>query len=352
MINFIKLIFLKQNIEMKLSKNILVVITLIIANQALAQTPDQISAYVESHKNLAIAEMNRSGIPASITLAQGILETAAGTSPLYLRSNNNFGIKCKSNWNGKFTYHDDDAKGECFRVYDNDSLSYVDHSNFLKSASRYNFLFELDKSDYKSWAIGLRKAGYATNPAYASILIKHIEENNLQQYDVVSSISHTVVNGVAVTKKSNPQSTSYQHSEDKSSYNNTESVSSNLPSAENINKDDATYPTVHWQVSNVSDATNGYTVTPVPGNRQPVYSSKTKSRYTRAKLHNISYGKASTAKKKSVVAKKSNKGTKGTAIASKKSATTKHTTIVAKTTNKAMHKSSSAVSSRKKNNSV
>ena len=267
---------------------------------AFAQTQEQIDAYVASHKNLAIDEMNRTGIPASVTLAQGILETSAGTSPLYMRSNNNFGIKCKSNWNGKFTYHDDDSKGECFRVYDNDSLSYVDHSNFLKTASRYNFLFNFDKTDYKSWAIGLRKAGYATNPAYATILIKHIEENNLQQYD--SENSSYAPQTVAAA--------------------NSKAPSSNLPSAESNLKDDnktsaEEFPTMHWNVSGVSDATNAYTNTPVQGYRHPVYSSRTKSRYTNARLHNISYGR---------VAKKSNP-----ILASKTNfKANKKTTVVAK----------------------
>lgn len=268
-----------------------------------AQNKEQIESYVETHKAFAISEMLRTGVPASVTLAQGILETAAGTSPLYLRSNNNFGIKCKSNWTGKFTYHDDDAKGECFRVYDNDSLSYVDHSNFLKTASRYNFLFELDKTDYKGWAIGLRKAGYATNPAYASIVIKHIEENNLQQYDAVRSIPTS--NGIALMKRSKQTEASATEVEKV----NTSSPSANLPTAE-INANDEkvnaeNYPVVHWNVSNVSDATNGYTTTPVPGNARPVYSSRTKSRYTRAKLHNISYGKTSVKNKKGVASKNS-----------------------------------------------
>jgi len=111
------------------------------------------------------------------------VETSAGTSELYSRSKNNFGIKCKANWTGKITLHDDDAIGECFRVYDNDSLSYVDHSNFLKLSSRYDFLFYFDKSDYKSWAYGLKRAGYATNPKYPALIIKQVEENNLTRFD-------------------------------------------------------------------------------------------------------------------------------------------------------------------------
>ncbi len=321
-------------------KNWIVTVALsVLSISGFAQTQEQIDAYVQSHKNIAIAEMYRSGIPASITLAQGILETAAGTSPLYLRSNNNFGIKCKSNWNGKFTYHDDDAKGECFRVYDNDSASYVDHSNFLKTASRYSFLFELDKTDYKGWAIGLRKAGYATNPSYASILIKHIEENNLQQYDNVNSItSHTMVNGVAVSKKiTSSQTTSYEHANDKQNSVVETAPSANLPSADAKEEND--YPTVHWQVSNVSDATNSYTVTPVAGNRHPVYSSKTKSRYTKAKLHNISYG-STTAKGKKTNAKQNG------AIAHK-AVSVKHSATIAQSAKRKTNKGIAAKGGKK-----
>ena len=303
-----------------------------------AQNKEQIESYVETHKAFAISEMLRTGVPASVTLAQGILETAAGTSPLYLRSNNNFGIKCKSNWTGKFTYHDDDAKGECFRVYDNDSLSYVDHSNFLKTASRYNFLFELDKTDYKGWAIGLRKAGYATNPAYASIVIKHIEENNLQQYDVVRSVP--VSNGIALMKRSKQTEAATEVESV-----NTSSPSANLPTAE-INANDEkvnaeNYPVVHWNVSNVSDATNGYTTTPVPGNARPVYSSRTKSRYTRAKLHNISYGKSAVKSKKGLPSKNS------TSIA-KNTSTKQKSATVAKSAPKKKSTASASASGGKK----
>ncbi len=306
---------------------------------AFAQTQEQIDAYVQSHKNLAIQEMMRTGIPASITLAQGILETSAGTSPLYMRSNNNFGIKCKSSWTGKFTYHDDDAKGECFRVYDNDSASYADHSNFLKTASRYNFLFQFDKQDYKSWAIGLRKAGYATNPAYASILIKHIEENNLQQYDEVN-----YVDGISMMKHTKVPS-AVALNENK----NTTSPSSNLPSGEILasNDDDKMndYQTVHWQVSNVSDATTAYTNTPVQGYSHPVYSSKTKSRYTNAKLHNISYGNAVKSKNgKAVSHQICSKNAKINSLAIKHA--------VAKISKKStVHSNSAKLSSRKTNQS-
>src|SRR5438105_2956258 len=120
-----------------------------------AQPSTDIVDYINTYKQLAMQEMQRTGIPASITLAQGIHETYAGKSELVLKSNNHFGIKCKAYWTGKKVYHDDDARGECFRKYDEPSQSYRDHSDFLKAGERYGFLFRLDPEDYKSWADGL-----------------------------------------------------------------------------------------------------------------------------------------------------------------------------------------------------
>jgi len=142
--------------------------------------------YVELYKDFAIREMKRMGIPASITLAQGILETESGNSELVKKSNNHFGIKCKSSWTGGGVSHDDDALGECFRTYKDAEGSYRDHSNYLRGNNRYAFLFQLDPKDYKGWAYGLKKAGYATNPRYPEMLIKHIEDNNLHQYTMVA----------------------------------------------------------------------------------------------------------------------------------------------------------------------
>ena len=139
--------------------------------------------YIETYKDIAVKEMMRSGIPASITLAQGILESEAGNSDLVGRSNNHFGIKCKSSWTGESVKHTDDAKDECFRKYNNSEESYIDHTNFLRSNQRYAFLFSFKKDDYKAWAHGLKKAGYATNPRYPNILITNIERYNLQQFD-------------------------------------------------------------------------------------------------------------------------------------------------------------------------
>ena len=147
---------------------------------------DAVQNYIQTYKELAINEMIRSGVPASITLAQGILETQAGQSDLVQRSNNHFGIKCKTEWEGDKVYHDDDAKGECFRSYSSPEESYKDHSDFLKYRPHYAFLFKLDPTDYEGWAKGLKKAGYATSSTYAQLLIKIIVTNRLQDYTLVA----------------------------------------------------------------------------------------------------------------------------------------------------------------------
>ena len=139
--------------------------------------------YVATYAQIAVDEMNRSGIPASITLAQGILESGDGQSDLARKSNNHFGIKCHKDWTGERVYHDDDEKDECFRKYKNVRFSFEDHTDFLVRGSRYDFLFDLDLSDYKGWAKGLKKAGYATSPSYADRLIKIIEAAELYAYD-------------------------------------------------------------------------------------------------------------------------------------------------------------------------
>lgn len=143
------------------------------------------SEYIGMWKDVAIDNMVNHGIPASITLAQGILESGDGNSELARKGNNHFGIKCHSDWNGKRVYHDDDAKGECFRKYKDARESFEDHSQFLKR-KRYEALFELDITDYKGWARGLKKAGYATNPKYADRLITIIEDNALYEYDMIA----------------------------------------------------------------------------------------------------------------------------------------------------------------------
>lgn len=153
-------------------------------NQAAIASHRNMSSleYIDRFKTIAIQEMNTYGIPASITLAQGLFESGAGNSDLAVAANNHFGIKCGSTWTGPSYYKDDDQTNDCFRVYDNPEDSYRDHSEFLKKKN-YARLFELDKDDYTGWAYGLKKAGYATNPKYPQLLINLIVKYNLDQYD-------------------------------------------------------------------------------------------------------------------------------------------------------------------------
>lgn len=145
-------------------------------------TPLTSQQYIARYKDIAIQEMNQFGIPASITLAQGLYESGSGNSELARFANNHFGIKCTYDWKGKSYYKDDDEHNDCFRVYNRAEDSFRDHSNFLKRKN-YAFLFQLDKNDYKDWAYGLKKAGYATNPQYPKLLINIIEKYSLYQYD-------------------------------------------------------------------------------------------------------------------------------------------------------------------------
>lgn len=161
----------------------LVLMTLtFIRAEAAQDKQDPKVKYIEKYASLAVSEMYRSGVPASITLAQGLLESRYGLSELAVKGNNHFGIKCH-NWKGPAVYHDDDRKGECFRKYDNVEQSFRDHSDFLRYRDRYSFLFDLKITDYKGWAYGLKKAGYATDPHYPSKLINLIEDYRLYEYD-------------------------------------------------------------------------------------------------------------------------------------------------------------------------
>lgn len=144
--------------------------------------------YIDTYKDMAVEQMLLHGIPASITLAQGLLESGAGTSRLALKANNHFGIKCGGRWDGPYILCDDDAPNEKFRKYRSPRHSYEDHSLFLCSNKRYAFLFNLKRTDYKGWANGLKKAGYATNPRYASSLISIIERYELDKYDRIKKL--------------------------------------------------------------------------------------------------------------------------------------------------------------------
>jgi flagellum-specific peptidoglycan hydrolase FlgJ len=144
---------------------------------------DKAVDYIEKYKSIAILEMKKYKIPASITIAQGLLESGMGLGRLAVKANNHFGIKCHKKWKGKKIYHDDDKKQECFRKYKNPSESYRDHSLFLVNRDRYSFLFNLKTKNYKGWAKGLKKAGYATDPKYPEKLISLIERFNLDKFD-------------------------------------------------------------------------------------------------------------------------------------------------------------------------
>ena len=161
---------------------------LFLSLNSQAQDDDEVIQYIETFKKLAIDEQVRTGVPAAITLAQGIHESAVGKSELAKKGNNHFGIKCKTTWTGETILHDDDVKQECFRKYSSAEQSYLDHSNFLRASSRYTFLFDLDVTDYKGWASGLKRAGYATNPLYVKRLTDLVEKYNLQQYTYESQM--------------------------------------------------------------------------------------------------------------------------------------------------------------------
>ena len=188
-------------------------VTVVTKPRVIRSTEEYISVY----KDIAVSEMKQYGIPASITLAQGILESGSGKGTLAVKANNHFGIKCHG-WQGGKIYHDDDAKGECFRKYNSPNESFRDHSEFLANRKRYAKLFELNKDDYKGWARGLRRAGYATDKRYPQKLIALIERYDLDKYDDKSRkrsvkspqrttlITHTVVKGdtlYSISKKYN-----------------------------------------------------------------------------------------------------------------------------------------------------
>jgi len=165
-------------------------ILLLLSAVASYSQGTSVEDYIQRYSTLAMEEMNKWGVPASITLAQGILESGSGNSELAVKANNHFGIKCHKEWKGKTFHTDDDEKGECFRKYDSPEDSYQDHSQFLLTRDRYDFLFLLEVTDYKAWAHGLKKAGYATNPRYADLLIRIIEENELYKFDNGVEVSH------------------------------------------------------------------------------------------------------------------------------------------------------------------
>lgn len=153
---------------------------------AAAQNSEIIKNYIKTYRSIAITEMHRTGVPAAIKLAQGIHESMAGQSELVMKSNNHFGVKCKSDYTGPYVLHDDDRPRERFMKYESPQQSYIDQSDFLRGKQRYASLFDLDPTDYKGWAYGLKQAGYATNPKYPQLLINIIEKYNLQDYTLIA----------------------------------------------------------------------------------------------------------------------------------------------------------------------
>ena len=191
-----------------MNKHILFCLSFLLLTTVKADAQDSFSVraqrYIEQYYSLAMAEQQRSGIPASVTLAQGVLETEAGRSELACSANNHFGIKCKADYQGAKFFHDDDAPKECFKMYRCAEDSYKDHSDYLKRNQRYSPLFALSQTDYASWAICLRKCGYATNPQYAQRLIKIIEDFKLQQYTYAAMDSSFMPNQPVIAKSTSP----------------------------------------------------------------------------------------------------------------------------------------------------
>jgi len=215
------------------------------------QSADAILAYITRYKDLAIAEMKRTGVPAAITLAQGIHETEAGTSVLVKKSNNHFGIKCKDEWRGQSVSHDDDARGECFRKYSAAEDSYKDHSDFLRTRPNYASLFTLDPTDYEGWAYGLKKAGYATNPKYAQVLIKLIQDYNLEDYTLIAMGKMKEENGLAKNEVTTDKSSSSVLVKNNDNEKATETTKANNKMEQDVqsNVSEVNYPSGEFKIN-------------------------------------------------------------------------------------------------------
>lgn len=186
-------------------KKFLVLVTLSLLLIAGYAQKEKAVAYIVTYNTLAINEMIRTGVPAAITLAQGILESSYGESDLCKESNNHFGIKCKNEWTGDKVYHDDDIRHECFRSYPDAAASYTDHSDFLKNRPYYTDLFKLDPTDFSGWAYGLKKAGYATEKDYPQKLLKVINDYNLNDYTLLALQKKINNTDAAIAVVNNPQ---------------------------------------------------------------------------------------------------------------------------------------------------
>jgi LysM repeat protein len=231
-----------------------------------AAQPDAVKQYINTYKELAINEEIRTGVPAAITLAQGILESDAGRSDLSLSSNNHFGIKCKNDWTGATVYHDDDVKNECFRSYPTVADSYRDHSDFLKSRPNYAFLFQLAPTDYQSWAHGLKQAGYATSSVYGDMLIKEINDYGLEEYTEVA---------LDRMKNGNHEDVAMNHAnEDAYSLNDHQNAGPSAPSV-NTEIPDGNYPQGEFTINQT----------------KVIYANAGASLFALAANHNIAYKK-------------------------------------------------------------
>lgn len=242
--------------------------------------------YIRKYQLLAIEEMGRSGIPASIKMAQAILESGNGNSELARKSNNHFGIKCKTGWKGQKVYHDDDERGECFRKYKSVHESYIDHSNFLMTSPRYSFLFRLPREDYKSWAKGLKQAGYATARHYDQTLIKIIEDHKLNRLDYKQTFSPLVAQGVPVSKGiSNKMTINPYNQRQVVKINNLEAVIASegdtyeiLAQALGLNA---------WEIYKFNDRVKGY----IPQPNEVIYiESKNRNASRKNRLHKANTG--------------------------------------------------------------
>lgn len=230
-----------------------------------AQTNDAVTAYINQYKQLAIDEMIRTGVPASITLAQGILESNAGQCPLTQQSNNHFGIKCKSDWVGDVVYHNDDIKHECFRRYNSAEDSYRDHSDFLKNRPNYAFLFDIDVTDYADWAYGLKRAGYATNPVYASSLIATIEKYGLEDITQQGLNANNEINIASAPVKL----------QNEYAFENVSQISSDTKSVQEIKGVSSDYPEGIFSINDT----------------KVIYAGKGTSLFALATNNNLSYNK-------------------------------------------------------------
>jgi LysM repeat protein len=250
------------------------------SRQAVSSSAGEASAgaYIAKYKDLAISEMKRTGVPASITLAQGMIESNYGKSTLAREGNNHFGIKCSNGWTGSTIRHHDDRRNECFRKYRHPEDSYYDHSDFLRSGSRYSFLFDLPATDYKSWARGLKKAGYATDPEYANLLIRKIEENRLYIYDKGFTTPEKLVNAAVLPKPDTTIPVSAEPVKEMPPVSFGEiSLSSSTPrimennriqyiivkEGETISSIEKDFELLKWELTRYNDLDNDFT--PVPG---------------------------------------------------------------------------------------